>query len=161
MMTEHGIPPVYNKDSTVLILGSFPSVKSRGSGFFYGHPQNRFWRVLARIKDVPVPATVEEKKALLLTQRIALWDVVAACEIEDESFAGRESERQLDLFGQMEGGGEDGAEDQSALEEEKKRQRVMLDIKKKYGKNAILKGMNFEEGATTRERNEQVGGHKA
>ena len=86
---------------------------------------------------------------------------VAACEIEDESFAGKESERQLDLFSQMEGAREESAEERSALEEEKRRQRVMLEIKKKYGKNAILKGTNLEKGATARDRNRQIGGHKA
>lgn len=86
---------------------------------------------------------------------------IAACEIENESFAGRESEGQLDLFGEMEGAGEESAEEKAALEDEKKRQRVMLDIKKKYGKNAILKGTNLEKGATARDRNRQIGGHKA
>ena len=86
---------------------------------------------------------------------------IAACEIEDESFSGRESERQLDLFGEMGGAAEESAEEKAALEDEKKRQRVMLDIKKKYGKNAILKGTNLEKGATARDRNRQIGGHKA
>ena len=86
---------------------------------------------------------------------------IAACEIENESFAGRESERQLDLFGEMEGQKEEDAAEKAALEDEKKRQRVMLDIKKKYGKNAILKGTNLEKGATARDRNRQIGGHKA
>ena len=86
---------------------------------------------------------------------------IAACEIENESFAGRESERQLDLFGEMEGASAESAEEKAALEDEKKRQRVMLDIKKKYGKNAILKGTNLEKGATARDRNRQIGGHKA
>lgn len=81
MIIQHPIPPVYNKDSRILILGSFPSVRSREYGFFYGHPQNRFWRVIASVRGVPVPDTVEEKKALLLSQKIALWDVVASCEI--------------------------------------------------------------------------------
>ena len=86
---------------------------------------------------------------------------IAACEIENESFSGRESEGQLDLFGQMEGAQEESSEEKAALEDEKKRQQVMLDIKKKYGKNAILKGTNLEKGATARERNRQIGGHKA
>ena len=86
---------------------------------------------------------------------------IAACEIENESFAGRESERQLDLFGEMEGQKEEDAAEKAALEDEKRRQRVMLDIKKKYGKNAILKGTNLEKGATARDRNRQIGGHKA
>ena len=65
----------------MLILGSFPSVKSREQQFFYGHPQNRFWRVLAAILGAPVPRTVEEKKALVLCNRHALWDTIASCEI--------------------------------------------------------------------------------
>lgn len=81
-MVLHPIPPVYDADSRVLILGSFPSVKSREEAFFYGHPQNRFWRVLAAVYEEAVPQTVEEKKAFLLRNRIALWDVIASCEIE-------------------------------------------------------------------------------
>lgn len=77
----HEIAPVYDKDSRILILGSFPSVKSREVGFFYGHPQNRFWKVLAGIFNVPVPVTIEEKKEMLLAHRIAVWDVIASCRI--------------------------------------------------------------------------------
>ncbi len=86
---------------------------------------------------------------------------IAACELEDESFLGRESEKQLDLFGEMERAEDGGAAEKAALEDERKRQRVMLDIRKKYGKNAILKGTNLEKGATARDRNRQIGGHKA
>ena len=86
---------------------------------------------------------------------------VAACELEDESFLGRESEKQFDLFGEMDGAGEESEAEKEARMSERKRQRVMLDIKKKYGKNAILKGTNLEKGATARERNRQIGGHKA
>lgn len=82
---EHTIPPVYNKDSRILILGSFPSVKSREGGFFYHHPQNRFWRVLSQVFDVPLPVTKDEKKNMLLQLRLALWDVVQSCEIEGSS----------------------------------------------------------------------------
>ncbi len=78
---NHGIAPVWNEDCVVLILGSFPSVKSRESSFFYGHPQNRFWRVIASLFDEAVPDTVEDKKRLLLKNHIALWDVIASCEI--------------------------------------------------------------------------------
>ena len=81
----HPIEPVYNAESRILILGSFPSVKSREEMFFYGHPQNRFWRVLAAVFGRPVPGTVEEKRALLLEERIALWDVIASCEITGSS----------------------------------------------------------------------------
>ena len=78
----HPFPPVYDGSSRVLILGSFPSVKSREQRFFYGHPQNRFWRVLAGVLDCPVPGTVEEKKALLRSHGIALWDVIAVCSVD-------------------------------------------------------------------------------
>ena len=81
----HNIPPVYNARSRVLILGSFPSVKSREAQFFYGHPQNRFWRVLATVLGRPVPGSVAEKRALLLGGGVALWDVIAACEITGSS----------------------------------------------------------------------------
>ena len=80
-MTQHPIPPVWDGQSETLILGSFPSVRSRESGFFYGHPQNRFWRVLAGVFTDELPDTVEEKTAFLHRHRIALWDVIAACEI--------------------------------------------------------------------------------
>ena len=86
---------------------------------------------------------------------------IAACEIEDESFLGRESEGQLDLFGEMEGAPEESPAEKAAFEDERKQQHVMLEIKRKYGKNAILKGTNLEKGATARERNRQIGGHKA
>ena len=86
---------------------------------------------------------------------------VAACELEDESFLGRESEKQFDLFGEMDGAGEESEAEKEARMSERKRQQVMLDIKKKYGKNAILKGTNLEKGATAMERNRQIGGHKA
>ncbi len=86
---------------------------------------------------------------------------VAACELEDESFLGRESEKQLDLFGEMESAREESAAEKEARMSERRRQQVMLDIKKKYGKNAILKGTNLEKGATAKDRNRQIGGHKA
>ena len=78
----HPIPPVYDENSEILILGSFPSVKSREAGFFYGHPQNRFWRVLAAVYGGEPPATTEEKIAFLHQNHVALWDVLAACEIK-------------------------------------------------------------------------------
>lgn len=80
-MQLHNIPPVYDENSTRLILGSFPSVLSRRTDFFYGHPQNRFWKVLAAIFGCPTPATVDEKKLLILSHRLALFDVIASCEI--------------------------------------------------------------------------------
>lgn len=81
----HTISPVYNEHSRILILGSFPSVKSREAGFFYGHPQNRFWKVLANVFQAEVPGTMEEKKAFLLEHRIAVWDVIGQCEITGSS----------------------------------------------------------------------------
>lgn len=81
----HPIPPFYREDSRILILGSFPSVKSREQLFFYGHPQNRFWAVTASVFGCAAPRTVEEKKAFLESNRIALWDVIASCEIDGSS----------------------------------------------------------------------------
>ena len=84
---DHPFPPVVDENCRTLILGSFPSVKSREDGFFYGHPQNRFWRMLAAIFDEEVPRDIPAKKDLLLRHHIALWDVIASCEIEDSSDA--------------------------------------------------------------------------
>ncbi len=84
---RHPFPPVVDENCRILILGSFPSVKSREDGFFYGHPQNRFWRMLAAILEEPVPQDIPEKKALLLRHGIALWDVIASCEIKGSSDA--------------------------------------------------------------------------
>lgn len=81
-MLLHTIDPVFDRNSRVLILGTFPSVKSREQQFFYGHPQNRFWRMLAGVFSCAVPTDIAAKKALLLSNRLALWDVVSACEIE-------------------------------------------------------------------------------
>ena len=84
-MIVHPIPPLYDKNSRVLILGSFPSVKSREAQFFYGHPQNRFWKVIAAVFDEEVPNTIPEKKALLKRNKIALWDVIHSCDITGSS----------------------------------------------------------------------------
>lgn len=81
----HNIPPLWNSESKVLILGSFPSPKSRSQGFFYGHPQNRFWKVLAGVFDEKVPQTIEEKKAFVLSHNIAMWDTIKECEITGAS----------------------------------------------------------------------------
>ena len=81
-MLTHPIPPVFDEHSRVLILGSFPSVKSREAQFFYGHPQNRFWRVLSALFGEAAGETPAQKTAFLLRHHIALWDVIAACEIE-------------------------------------------------------------------------------
>ncbi|MGN0709907.1 MAG: DNA-deoxyinosine glycosylase [Anaerovoracaceae bacterium] len=78
---EHGFGPIFDADSRILILGSFPSVKSREQNFFYGHPQNRFWKVMAALTGDPLPETVEEKKAFLLRNGVALYDVIEKCSI--------------------------------------------------------------------------------
>lgn len=82
---SHGIQPVFDENSKILILGSFPSVKSRENHFFYGHPQNRFWKVLAGVLEAPTPTSIEEKKAFLLKNHIAVWDVIDSCDIEGSS----------------------------------------------------------------------------
>ena len=86
-MVLHNISPVYDENSSVLILGSFPSVKSREEGFFYSHPQNRFWKVLSAVLGEECPQSIEAKKELLLTHNIALWDVIASCDITGSSDA--------------------------------------------------------------------------
>ena len=82
---QHNIEPVYNKSSRVLILGSFPSVKSRETEFFYGHPQNRFWRLLAALLKENTPKSTQDKKQLLLKHNIAVWDVIKECDIVGSS----------------------------------------------------------------------------
>ena len=79
MRETHPIAPVFDADSRILILGSFPSVKSRETMFFYGHPQNRFWRVTAAVFGTEVPQSIPEKRAFLLANHIAVWDVIASC----------------------------------------------------------------------------------
>lgn len=86
-MIVHPIPPLFDERSRVLILGSFPSVKSREAGFFYGHPQNRFWKVTAALFDEPVPQSIPEKRAFILRNRLAVWDVIHSCEITGSSDA--------------------------------------------------------------------------
>ncbi len=81
----HTFGPVFDAGSEILILGSFPSVKSRENRFYYGHPQNRFWKLLAEIYGGGVPVTIEDKKTFLLRNRIALWDVIASCDIVGSS----------------------------------------------------------------------------
>ena len=80
-MFFHPIEPVYNDRSAVLILGSFPSVKSRETRFYYGHPQNRFWKLLSILAEEETPETIEEKKSFLLRRHIALWDVIGSCDV--------------------------------------------------------------------------------
>ena len=77
----HTFGPLYNADSRILILGSIPSPASREVGFYYGHPRNRFWQVLAEVYGMPLPESIEEKKALVLASRLALWDVIEECDI--------------------------------------------------------------------------------
>lgn len=84
-MIEHPIKPVFDQNSRILILGSFPSVKSRETNFFYGHPQNRFWKVVAKVFHEDTPKTIEDKKAFLLRNHIAIWDVIKSCDIEGSS----------------------------------------------------------------------------
>lgn len=84
-MIIHPIAPVYDENSKILILGSFPSVKSREANFFYGHPQNRFWRVLAALFSEGTPKSIGEKREFLLSHKIAVWDVIASCDIEGSS----------------------------------------------------------------------------
>lgn len=81
IMPKHPIPPVFDKNSKVLILGSFPSVKSREQTFFYAHPQNRFWKVTSKVIGTGTPETIKEKTNFLLANNIALWDVIASCDI--------------------------------------------------------------------------------
>ncbi len=85
MLLYHPWPPFWTKDSRVLILGTFPSPKSRETGFYYGHPQNRFWRVLAAVLETPVPTSVAEKQQWLSSHHIALWDVLQRCDIQGAS----------------------------------------------------------------------------
>lgn len=87
-MTErltHPFPPLYDENSKILILGSFPSVKSRQAMFFYGHPQNRFWRVVSELLGCEVPQSIEEKSAMLHSHHIALWDTIQSCDIVGSS----------------------------------------------------------------------------
>ena len=92
-----GFPPVFNGESKVLVLGSFPSVKSREISFYYGHKQNRFWGMLCGYFQTEIPETVEEKKAFLLKQKIALWDIATACEVQGSSDASIKNAKIADL----------------------------------------------------------------
>lgn len=87
MTVIHNIPPVFDENSRILILGSFPSVQSRENAFFYAHPRNRFWRVLAGVFCEHTPCTTDDKKQFLLRHNIALWDVIARCEVTGSSDA--------------------------------------------------------------------------
>lgn len=82
MKVEHTFEPIYNKESKILILGSIPSVKSRENKFYYGHPKNRFWRLISEIFNEKLPDTVEEKEKIILNNNLAIYDVIKSCEIE-------------------------------------------------------------------------------
>lgn len=87
MRQEHTFGPVYNKNSKILILGSFPSVKSRELNFYYGHPQNRFWKLMSKIYNEEIGDEIDIKKQFLLKNNIALWDTLKSCEIKGSSDA--------------------------------------------------------------------------
>ncbi len=87
MQITHPFNPIIDNNSTILILGSFPSVKSREDNFYYAHLQNRFWKVLSKILKCNIPLNKEEKINMLLANHIAIWDVVKSCEIEVSSDA--------------------------------------------------------------------------
>lgn len=91
--------PVYDEYSKVLILGSLPSVKSREQGFYYGHPQNRFWKVTAAVFGEPVPETIEEKEGMLLRNRLAVWDVIESCDIIGSSDSSVKNAEAADVAG--------------------------------------------------------------
>ena len=81
----HAFDPVFDFESRILILGTMPSPKSRELGFYYSHPRNRFWPVLAKIFGEEIPKTPEEKRNFCLRNKIALWDVLKECDIEGAS----------------------------------------------------------------------------
>lgn len=81
----HNFEPIYNEKSEILILGTFPSVKSRENNFYYGHPQNRFWRVISSVTNCELPSTIQQKTDLLLKNNIAIWDVIKSCEIKNSA----------------------------------------------------------------------------
>lgn len=87
MFITHPLAPIWDASSRVLVLGTMPSPRSRAANFYYAHPQNRFWPVLAKVLHTDIPATTAERTAFLLTHHIALWDVLASCEIEGASDA--------------------------------------------------------------------------
>ena len=94
---QHPFGPLFDEKSQILILGSFPSVKSREQNFFYGHPQNRFWKVIAAVFDQPVPKSIKEKKHLILNSGLALWDSIASCEIKGSSDSSIKNVRANDI----------------------------------------------------------------
>ncbi len=101
-MFSHPIDPIYSEKSTILILGSFPSVKSRAEKFYYANPQNRFWKVLSAILDEELPKTDDARRKMLLKHRIALWDVVHSCEILGSSDSSIQNVTPNDIRGLIE-----------------------------------------------------------
>lgn len=85
MIQHHPFLPLYDENAETLILGSFPSVKTREVNFFYGHPQNRFWKVVAAVFGSETPQSIKEKKELVFSNKLALWDVLASCYIENSA----------------------------------------------------------------------------
>lgn len=98
----HPFPPVWDQDSRILILGSFPSVRSREVGFYYGHPQNRFWPLLARLYDETIPQTTLQRRSFALRHGIALWDAIESCLITGSSDASIRDARPNDIAGLIE-----------------------------------------------------------
>ena len=103
MKVNHEFGPYINKDSRVLILGSIPSVKSRELGFYYMHPQNRFWKVVSDLLNEKFPDTLEDKKNFLKRNKIALWDVLDSCEIHGSSDSSIKCPKVNDIKGLIEG----------------------------------------------------------
>jgi len=98
-LVVHPFEPIYNEYSKILILGSLPSAVSRQKEFYYGHPQNRFWKVIAAVTNQSVPHSIEEKRHLLLSKGIALWDVIGRCEISGSSDASIKNPQVNDIDG--------------------------------------------------------------
>lgn len=98
MSRFEGFEPVFSKESRILILGSFPSVKSRKEGFYYGNPQNRFWRMLCAFFKESVPADIKGKVEFLHRNRVALWDMVASCEVTGSADASIREEESVDIM---------------------------------------------------------------
>ena len=93
----HEFGPVYDKNSKILILGSLPSVKSRQQQFYYGHPQNRFWKVLSAALDESIGSSIDEKKRIMLKNHIALWDVIQSCDIIGSSDSSIKNVKENDI----------------------------------------------------------------
>lgn len=96
---KHTFEPVYDENSRILILGSLPSVKSREQGFYYGHPRNRFWKVISVLLNCDEPITIEEKKQMLLSHYIAVWDVIDNCDIIGSSDSSIRNVEAADILG--------------------------------------------------------------